>query len=94
MEGHCQKLNRLYRICSSQLGDYKYEVKQFMDELNKMYHINFKQDSPEVHPSHLCLKCYAQVGNFNRARCIPSTVPALWESHNESCCKSCGLAAK
>ena len=76
-EEHCQKLNRLCRICSSQLGDYKYKVKQFMDELNKMYNINFKQDSPEVHPSHLCLKCYAQVGNFNRAGYIPSTLPVL-----------------
>ena len=65
-----------------------------MDELNKMYNINFKQDSPEVHPSHLCLKCYAQIGNFNRAGCIPSTLPVLWESHNERCCKSCELAAK
>ena len=59
-----------------------------------MYNINFEQDSPEIHPPHLCLKCYAHVGNFNRAGCKPSTLPALWESHNQTCYKSCEIDVK
>ena len=38
-----QEMFRLSRICSSQLRDYKYEVKKCLNELNKMLNINFEK---------------------------------------------------
>ena len=81
MEEHRRLLSLLCRICQSQVGRYKYAIKDHIEHLNKMFAMKFEEDSSEVHPPSMCLKCKALVGNYRKDQSIPTIIPTIWKAY-------------
>ena len=51
-------LAKLCRICG-ELCDQHFKVSEHCDRLSKAFLVEFKVDSPDIHPQNVCHRCYS-----------------------------------
>ena len=48
-------------------------------------YIDIQKDFPEIHPTKICIKCYARLGNLKIRGCTSTHTLVTWEEHKDDC---------
>ena len=89
MEVHRARLEALCRICGQKIKDHKRKVaaSKLTTEVNRIWQVSVLVDSPNVHPSFVCVKCRLSCGKneYLEGKIKTATVAKTWYPHGESC---------
>ena len=93
MNVHAENLQRICRICFEFLGKDKYVLHNLKNRLANAFFINFNNELPLVHPSHICHKCYCTLCNIEKKSTTSTLAPHSWKAHSEGDCELCNKVA-
>ena len=89
MEKHSERLQALCRICGKKINDHtrKIEASRLATEVSQIWQVSVLLDSPNVHPSFVCVKCRLICGksDYLEGKIKTSTVASTWYPHSDSC---------
>ena len=92
MDNHNTCLQQLCRICANILtGGYSCEVKEHVESIQKVFHIDINNNIPNVNPPKFCHKCYSVVASAQKADSIVTYSAFIWREHTLRNCVTCGI---
>ena len=87
MDNHNTCLQQLCRIRANILtGGYSCEVKDHVESIQKVFHIDINNDIPNVNPPKFCHKCYSVVASAQEADSIVTECFYMERAYIEKLC--------
>ncbi|XP_057291871.1 V(D)J recombination-activating protein 1-like [Hydractinia symbiolongicarpus] len=84
-EYHSEKINRLCRFCGQLLSKDTVLVSKHKSRLLKCFFIDVDQDSNEIHPTKMCLKCCSKLTHSEKRTTTSVMHEIHWHPHSENC---------
>ena len=88
-DNHLINIAKLCRICGLFLSKDKFLVSKYVDSVKSVFHVNCHQDQPDIHPQHLCMKCYSTIRNVEKRGTCTSLIAKTWTAHSNDKCNVC-----
>ena len=82
---HSTALQRLCRICGNLYKGKSFEVKNYSEELEKVFYCKFGEDDKEIHPEKFCLNCYKRWKNVSKRKTTLDFHVFEWPTHAGNC---------
>ena len=86
---HSLSLAHLCRICGEILSKRFFKVKEHYQRLVAAYLVDFSSDNPEIHPPHICHRCYSTMTNIELRQTTTQIKAMQWYHHTEGNCTTC-----
>ena len=92
LDNHNNCLQQLCCRCASIVtGGYSCEVKNYVESIQKAFHIDINNNIQNVHPPKCCHECYSVVASAKKADSIVTYSAVIWKEHTAKNCVTCGI---